>query len=192
MEQHIGRHLLPDVSIRASAREATAANITNAVTGDIEFQSAPPHGRRHVPPVYSTMRQWLFQSAPPHGRRPAARSRAISTWPKFQSAPPHGRRQLYQARLANHGIVSIRASAREATHVDVVLAVLAKVSIRASAREATHVDVVLAVLAKVSIRASAREATRCCARSAVRSQCCFNPRLRTGGDLPRPDEDKDE
>ena len=54
------------VSIRASAREATAHE--GVVLDGGGFQSAPPRGRRHVMTMFWRT-AFVFQSAPPRGRR---------------------------------------------------------------------------------------------------------------------------
>ncbi len=60
-----------------------------------------------------------------------------------------------------------------------------RVSIHASAREATeHTGVSVRILTEVSIHASAREATRVPCRY-CHNRISFNPRLRTGGDLKK-------
>ena len=56
-------------------------------------------------------------------------------------------------------MISIHASAREATNVSVDYLMTGKVSIHASAREATGSATLKAFAFKVSIHASAREAT---------------------------------
>ena len=133
----------------------------------------------------------------------------------FQSTPPHGRR--HRRRLWTHRLllVSIHASAREATSspmqvsrnwsfqstpphgrrqaLNARLDYVMQVSIHASAREATWRSEYYQEPTIVSIHASAREAT---SRhlAAVPHLHCFNPRLRTGGDQRlhirccRPDE----
>ena len=173
---------------------------------------------------------WLFQSTPPHGRRRAAERHCggvsqcfnprlrtggdflMVSVPlhqlKFQSTPPHGRRQGIGRSATTAEVVSIHASAREATMPSASLASSSFVSIHASAREATNPVALLGCtvacfnprlrtggdiegmswnggILDVSIHASAREATfaggfSCWARY------CFNPRLRTGGDISRP------
>ena len=128
------------VSIRAPARGATRytqaclacgrcfnprprtggdGNISAASNGDIEFQSAPPHGGRQARGPSPTPER-LFQSAPPHGGRPLldypirqaarvsirapARGATIDLHDLadrsylFQSAPPHGGRPFVDSR----------------------------------------------------------------------------------------------
>ena len=77
------------------------------------FQSTPPRGRR--PSNGSTNRATgMFQSTPPRGRRPVL-SVAIAHPRKFQSTPPRGRRRGPGGIIQNIVLVSIHASAREAT-----------------------------------------------------------------------------
>ena len=77
------------------------------------FQSAPPRGRR--PGLCAARLVWyVFQSAPPRGRRlPTLVTVALPR--RFQSAPPRGRRHQRSPRSHLGAVVSIRASAREAT-----------------------------------------------------------------------------
>ena len=125
---------------------------------------------------------WLFQSTPPHGRRRAAERHCggvsqcfnprlrtggdflMVSVPlhqlKFQSTPPHGRRQGIGRSATTAEVVSIHASAREATMPSASLASSSFVSIHASAREATNPVALLGC-----------------------TVACFNPRLRTGGDI---------
>ena len=172
---------------------------------------------------------WLFQSTPPHGRRRAAERHCggvsqcfnprlrtggdllMVSVPlhqlKFQSTPPHGRRQGIGRSATTAEVVSIHASAREATMPAASLASSSFVSIHASAREATNPVALLGCtvacfnprlrtggdiegmswnggILDVSIHASAREATRRRKRKAA-LPASFNPRLRTGGDERR-------
>ena len=99
------------VSIRAPARGATSYT-DEWFQRQLKFQSAPPHGGRHVYIVLPIVMP-SFQSAPPHGGRPLGivtsghpacfnpRPRTggdmkSSIWSsvrlEFQSAPPHGGR----------------------------------------------------------------------------------------------------
>ena len=131
------------------------------LTGPRRFQSTPPHGRRLFHNLFLVL-NILFQSTPPHGRRLAGR------------AVP-GKRQL----------VSIHASAREATRCTPAAFC---VSSSFNPRLRTGGDPGRRASGSadqgVSIHASAREATR-----GTRTQrcmpACFNPRLRTGGDARR-------
>ena len=77
------------ISIHASAREATFS--VRFIYQKSEFQSTPPRGRRLMR-LARTMRIDIFQSTPPRGRRPSAELQP----------------QLEQ-------LISIHASAREAT-----------------------------------------------------------------------------
>ena len=79
-------------------------------------------------------------------------------------------------------LISIHASAREATRYGIIKWMEFYISIHASAREATDDWKILLPYSSISIHASAREAT---IRS-IYDLCCFvhfNPRLREGGDL---------
>ena len=78
-----------------------------------QFQSAPPHGRRPRICCASSI-QYRFNPRLRTGgdSRPSC-SHAAST--AFQSAPPHGRRHSGEVDLQRLAMVSIRASAREAT-----------------------------------------------------------------------------
>ncbi len=146
------------VSIRASAREATQRrgprhrcrgrfNPRLRTGGDVmagpfepltpTFQSAPPHGRRHLPaPCMSPTIEVSIPRLRTGGDARGATSRPSRCM--FQSAPPHGRRHRTTLTLPCCFPVSIRASAREATEALVDHAHGEQVSIRASAREATR------------------------------------------------------
>ncbi len=79
-------------------------------------------------------------------------------------------------------MISIHASAREATHPVSSKLLFHLISIHASAREATRYGIIKWMEFYISIHASAREAT---IRS-IYDLCCFvhfNPRLREGGDI---------
>ncbi len=56
----------------------------------------------------------MFRSAPPRGRRPHPRHAVSVSW-GFRSAPPRGRRPAGRSPSRRPPVVSIRASAREAT-----------------------------------------------------------------------------
>ncbi len=170
------------VSIHASAREAT--------TG---VRQRPKRSRSFNPRL-RTGGDFLMVSVPLHQL-------------KFQSTPPHGRRQGIGRSATTAEVVSIHASAREATMPSASLASSSFVSIHASAREATNPVALLGCtvacfnprlrtggdiegmswnggILDVSIHASAREATRRRKRKAA-LPASFNPRLRTGGDERR-------
>jgi len=101
-----------------------------------------------------------FQSTPPRGRRPSG----------GRAAGAHGR---FNPRLREGGDTPVNLGDR--AHV---------VSIHASAREATGNPLILYRLEHVSIHASAREATQRAGNRIV-LPVCFNPRLREGGDKKR-------
>ncbi len=132
---------------------------TNAITGNIHilFQSTPPRGRRPSSSDVTVIGS-PFQSTPPRGRR-LDRAFGITGEEMFQSTPPRGRRQAKPDRGRRPPVVSIHASAREATQGGCLSYSAAVVSIHASAREATCLR---------------------CGRSYVSNR--FNPRLRAGGD----------
>ena len=202
------------VSIRASAREATLA--VHEICAPVKlFQSAPPHGRRPWPTLAADPNPNLFQSAPPHGRRPSRsgwrNSRRVSFNPRLRtggdqvsihpqdvavavvSIRASAREATGGALLVHYDVdqVSIRASAREATRIGSVGSRDGVVSIRASAREATCSGTPLTRRStRVSIRASAREATRHVGRRHMHVDTRFNPRLRTGGDSGTPTRSK--
>ena len=101
----------PRVSIHASAREATRRQV------EVE------HARG-------------FLSTPPRGRRPNSSYQAVNNF-VFLSTPPRGRRPQLALRLCSVHLVSIHASAREATSCHHGTRCVRSVSIHASAREAT-------------------------------------------------------
>ena len=167
------------VSIHASAREATLPAPVRAPTTPCFNPRLRAGGDRTARRPISTVSQ--FQSTPPRGRRPGSgrlprplglgfnpRLRAGGDPPvetvepvtsEFQSTPPRGRRLAELSELLVVVLVSIHASAREATrHPDTRL-VEGGVSIHASAREATADGRDRHGPAPVSIHASAREAT---------------------------------
>ena len=122
------------VSIHASAREATR-RLMCLYSSAIVFQSTPPHGRRlrrHALPlaprcfnprlrtggdrIGKAMNSWLI------GFNPRLRTGGdpVTLYPaelsaEFQSTPPHGRRLKHLSVDFALFIVSIHASAREAT-----------------------------------------------------------------------------
>ena len=100
----------------------------------------------------------------------------------FQSTPPRGRRPGDDGDLPGARVVSIHASAREATDRPQPPDRPLRVSIHASAREATRARPAPHLPAQVSIHASAREATRPGSGPGT-SRSRFNPRLRAGGDI---------
>ena len=165
----------------------------------------PPQGGDH-PTRQAPIGTGQFQSTPPHGRQPSLiRSWAAAAW-AFQSTPPHGRRRGGSFYVF---AVRIRFNPRLRTGGDRLCAwawtwrssfnprlrtggdhfpadghkAALNVSIHASAREATPCSQCADDPYLVSIHASAREATVISERS-DRETASFNPRLRTGGDLP--------
>ena len=106
-----------------------------AFQGSFRFQSTPPRGRRHVVWRYCDGDPG-FQSTPPRGRRHPADllwRRCTDFNPRlreggdamsvvnqirqtgFQSTPPRGRRRYSLKDAVNDFLISIHASAREAT-----------------------------------------------------------------------------
>ena len=84
------------ISIHASAREATHITIKNLLKPT--FQSTPPRGRRLISPVAHSLSA-RFQSTPPRGRRPPT------------------------IFIAGNYVISIHASAREATVPRIIVAI---------------------------------------------------------------------
>ena len=193
-------HTQTTVSIRASAREATCRALRGAVAVPVSIRASAreaTHHRRLQRGRAFCFNPRLRTGGDPRGsraRRAAAHRfnprlrtggdarwcRPVASRMRFQSAPPHGRRHQLRIRHDAVVVVSIRASAREATRHARARCAGAQVSIRASAREATtvlamHSTVSLfqsapphgrrhaaepePALSSVSIRASAREAT---------------------------------
>ncbi len=152
-----------NVSIHASAREATRSHSMARLPGSC-FN---PRLREGGDPWPRTVQHYilLFQSTPPRGRR-----RGIG--------PKRHLRPSFNPRLREGGDMTSSPSA----------SVCMPVSIHASAREATFSLTYVPTIKDVSIHASAREATAP-ARSTVRRNKGFNPRLREGGDnLPKSGE----
>ncbi len=164
------------VSIHASAREATKLQAIGFRLQ--QFQSTPPRGRRRDVGGNGASGQG-FQSTPPRGRRHGVVEMTLSD-DVFQSTPPRGRR--HDTYICFAYPVGFNPRLREGGDQIKALYMLRRlVSIHASAREATTVDKPQPGREEVSIHASAREATqtaRCCLRWTI----CFNPRLREGGD----------
>ena len=147
----------------------------------------------------------MFQSTPPHGRRHSPSGIQVASRRSFNPRLRTGGDRPTVILTVADIIVSIHASAREATEAFNSVGIVEGVSIHASAREATgqraeadHPEKVFqstpphgrrpslaACLFRappVSIHASAREATWAGLRDWLRAGG-FNPRLRTGGDF---------
>ena len=121
----------------------------------------PPQGGDH-PTRQAPIGTGQFQSTPPHGRQPSLiRSWAAAAW-AFQSTPPHGRRQESAKRAAKPRVVSIHASAREAT-----------------AHSRTGWDSTRCFNPRLRTGGDDPAGGTAWAVNG------FNPRLRTGGDMPR-------
>jgi len=127
------------VSIRALARRATSAAPSRRFA--MGFQSAPSHGGRHLK-LAQALEDLKFQSAPSHGGRreklwrknkkksfnPRPRTEGDSQCPSetdrhcpFQSAPSHGGRLRGPKTGRLYPAVSIRALARRATLLPLIL-----------------------------------------------------------------------
>ena len=124
-----------------------------------KLQSTLPHGERLFDLLYLPTPSKL-QSTLPHGERLLPRQTNRSGW-VLQSTLPHGE------RLDGSGRLKTRLNA----------------SIHAPARGATRFLISLGVISDASIHAPARGATAQTCRPALYLQC-FNPRSRTGSDLP--------
>ncbi len=123
-----------------------------------------------------------FRSTPPHGGRPTITAYS-SHWPMFRSTPPHGGRLLTMAETARVEGFDSRPRTGGDMDADEKFKVRLRVSIHAPARGATCDERHQPVAARVSIHAPARGATmKIMGRCA--SHGCFDPRPRTGGDLP--------
>jgi len=170
---------------------------------EIEFQSAPPRGRRlawkRPCPQLSCFNPRLrvggdsagrhrmdqaevFQSAPPRGRRLDSSKPMVSTiW--FQSAPPRGRRHI--VFMLSSPFWSFNPRLRVGGDSNISLNGGKRLSFNPRLRVGgdRYSDLQYRAGA-VSIRASAWEATG----TRPRSRCSrsFNPRLRVGGDRPVP------
>jgi len=111
---------------------------------------------------------------------------ALTSWSAgtvFQSTPPRGRRLLVGWHGENILMVSIHASAREATHGPTIYLIF-QLGFNPRLREGGDFVVMdeAAFMSRVSIHASAREATLLRFPPAYHARC-FNPRLREGGDV---------
>ena len=78
---------------------------------------------------------------------------------KFQSTPPRRRRHIPAKTVIATPVISIHASAKEATTDQAALGRALAISIHASAKEATNVPLFAPVSSRISIHASAKEAT---------------------------------
>ena len=123
-----------DISIHASAREATRGALGTALGGGISIHAS---ARGATIKLFLGGMSYRFQSTPPRGRRPC----------QVQTHP-------YNARI------SIHASAREATTLAAARLNFCCISIHASAREATEPYTNRYDRKRISIHASAREATQ--------------------------------
>ena len=104
-------HFLLLISIHASAKEATRNIHTKFKT--IIFQSTPPRRRRRLSSLCSKIFA-RFQSTPPRRRRRYSRKK-YNEQNKFQSTPPRRRRLTVNFCFGLGRIISIHASAKEAT-----------------------------------------------------------------------------
>ena len=122
----------------------------------------------HTPSMFGL----LYQSMRP------LRPRSVSTR-CFNPRVCDGRDEVDGVLMHRH-VVSIHASARDATGADDRIQSRRAVSIHASARDATDIVAPDTPLLLVSIHASARDATQ--RRGNLLSQSSFNPRVREGRD----------
>ena len=142
------------VSIHASAREATSVGLKLPVLVPVSIHAS---AREATDTTAAGIRQSMFLSTPPHGRRPPARSRRqpqTGFYPRLRTGGDDR-----GCVVGSVDLVSIHASAREATHLQATRTLLQLVSIHASAREATQAIGPADDKRRVSIHASAREAT---------------------------------
>ena len=191
-------YTIVNISIHASAREATSTPWMQ-FDRDLKFQSTPPRGRRRASgTLLQNMRQ--FQSTPPRGRRLMIRRQAHTRGnfnPRLREGGDAGtgktcrRKQDFNPRLREGGdiieipcfriiMISIHASAREATLQLILRAPPVAISIHASAREATrfleHLET-----AK-TFQSTPPRGRRLVALAEALEVINFNPRLREGGD----------
>ena len=193
------------VSIHASAREATQIQAIRQAGRLVSI---------HASAREATRRGWKMPRATPcFNPRLRTGGDALSPAPGFYQGRVSIHASAREATEIRQQLtylenVSIHASAREATPQDTVgfpstecfnprlrtggdvgvavPVIGSAVSIHASAREATRArELFDTEFEAVSIHASAREATTSRWTSLPRSPC-FNPRLRTGGDQPKP------
>ena len=145
------------------------------------FQSTPPHGRR---PAHAglQLRRRQFQSTPPHGRRLSLTAFFHLRPFPFQSTPPHGRRPASATWAMGVSQVSIHASAREATVNTLAEGLRKLVSIHASAREATRASLDCWPFSWM-FQSTPPHGRRRVKTGMEPRMSCFNPRLRTGGDV---------
>ena len=122
------------VSIHASAREATSAPVWSAAAVN-RFDPRLREGGDERHRVKAT-RHPVFRSTPPRGRR-RPRFQRCARDSRFDPRLREGGDRVASAGPSRHGVVSIHASAREATLLHAVSQPPKRVSIHASAREAT-------------------------------------------------------
>ena len=144
----------PHVSIHASAREATAGEGWTTLSYDVSIHAS---AREATDPAYFCAVSSSFQSTPPRGRRR----------PVLRAAP-------------HQALVSIHASAREATvsSTNGVRVTLFQ-STPPRGRRLVWPKAICILMAFQSTPPRGRRPRRC--RGCFVS-CCFNPRLRAGGD----------
>ena len=144
-----------DISIHASAREATRGALGTALGGGISIHAS---ARGATIKLFLGGMSYRFQSTPPRGRRPCQ----VQTHPYNARISIHASAReattLAAARL-NFCCISIHASAREATLSVSVPVRQIQISIHASAREATKLLETKTQIWNISIHASVREAT---------------------------------
>ena len=145
-----------DISIHASAREATRGALGTALGGGISIHAS---ARGATIKLFLGGMSYRFQSTPPRGRRPCQ----VQTHPYNARISIHASAReattLAAARL-NFCCISIHASAREATEPYTNRYDRKRISIHASAKEATDFLITNTDRHWISIHASAREATQ--------------------------------
>ena len=164
------------ISIHASAREATLPFFISALA--IKFQSTPPRGRRQLERALRVLRLYFNPRLREGGDgsthdctkeygdfNPRLREGGdfpalvfLTLRPNFNPRLREGGDPQPDAASATI-IISIHASAREATSSIVIGTMTSCISIHASAREATHLNTRFSIRISISIHASAREAT---------------------------------
>ena len=146
------------------------------------FQSTPPRGRRPHLSDYQCAGD-MFQSTPPRGRRRRSPRSPPSPW-QFQSTPPRGRRRSDWGGCGPHQLVSIHASAREATCNALLFRCMMLMfqSTPPRGRRPRMAAGPDQFLRRFNPRLRAGGDSQ--GRFPPSPRFCFNPRLRAGGDPP--------
>ena len=188
------------ISIHASAKEATRNNPFRFCL----FETISIHASAKEATLQDThmSRPYTFQSTPPRRRR-QLKGGSCFIWQNFNPRLREGGDANVPAKKPERVIISIHASAKEATFSFNCISTEVLISIHASAKEATHWlmmsseklfyfnprlreggDPVVCPCPNavcISIHASAKEATHIFMSLNI-SFTYFNPRLREGGD----------